>query len=179
MAQNIRWLRSEKGEMLFDIAVQFLPCRAVMIVGHGSPADAPQPFDPVRLWVVRWGVDQIQVVRKLRQQLANPLRSPWGVRAQVVGDDDRDAATGLRAGNGGPHLLTEDCGGASRGQTTIKPTVYPVDQTKAVDFGIDTRSHHQPLAAPPLTTPDARQGGVKSELDFILEIDIRAREDVQ
>jgi hypothetical protein len=48
--------------MLLHIREQQLERAAVMIMGHDSSRDAPEPFDAVGIRVIGGGIHQIQVI---------------------------------------------------------------------------------------------------------------------
>ena len=143
-----------------------------MVVRDLPPRPAPEPLDPISVWVVGGGVNKPQVVMQLGQHLAYQLRPCGRMRAQVIDDDDRHAPASPRAGDRSPHLGAKDIRGAAWSQPAVKPPVAPVDQSEAIDFVVGPWSFDEALSASAFATPDAREGWMKGQMDFILEIDI-------
>jgi len=74
-------------------------------------------------------------------------------------------------------LVAEQVGPAPGADAPVKPAVAPIDQAEAVGFLVVARGLDQALAAPPLATPDARECGMESNLDLVLEVAITLREE--
>jgi hypothetical protein len=92
--------------------------------------------------------------------------------AQVVDDPKRQASTGARPGDSGPHLSAKDIRRAPWGQAAVKPALTPIDEAEAIDLVVGARGLDQPLPATAFPAPDPRKSGMKRKLDLILEIEI-------
>jgi hypothetical protein len=143
-----------------------------MVVRDLPARPAPEPLDPIGVRLVGGRVNHPQVVLQLSQHLAHQLRSCWRMCAQIIDDDQRHAPAGTRPGDSSPHLGTNDIRGAAWSQPAVKPPVAPGDEPAAIDVVVGSWGFDQALPAAASATPDAREGGMKRQVDFILERDI-------
>jgi hypothetical protein len=70
-------------------------------------------------------------------------------------------------------------GAAAVGQREVQVPVAPVDQPKAAPFEVLAGRLHQPLAGPAGTRPHPGQRRVQRDLDLVLQIQVRMREESQ
>jgi|SRR5450755_1662146 hypothetical protein len=160
--------------MLLHIRKQQFESATAMIMGHDSSRDAPEPFDAVSIRIIGRGVHQIQLVLELAEQTAHEQGASWSVGLKIVGNHDGNPSTLLGTSHGSTDLLTEHISRASWRNTAIEPAITPVHQAKAVDFAIVPRRFDQALPSSPFATPHTREGWVKGNLYFILQIEISA-----
>jgi hypothetical protein len=99
--------------------------------------------------------------------------------AQVIDDHERHVALGARPGDSGPYLGTKNVGRPAWGQSAIEPARAPVDEPKAIDLLIGPGRLDEALAASAFATPDPGEGGMKRQLDLILERDVSVRQEAQ
>ena len=126
-------------EVLIDVLPQCGKGSPLMIMGDFSARPAPEPLDPVGVWVVGRGVYDPQMVVQLRQHLAHQARACRGMRAQIIDDDECYAPAGARPGDSSSHLGAEDIGSAAWGQPALKPAVTPVNEPEAIDLVVGPR----------------------------------------
>jgi hypothetical protein len=84
-----------------------------------------------------------------------------------------------RAGNRPAQLVAQRRGAAAVGQRPVQVTLAPVDQPKAVLLGVVAGCLDQPLPGPAAAGPDPGQGGVQGDLDLVLQVQVRAAQQVQ
>src|SRR5216684_971548 len=162
-------------KMVLHIREQEREITAVMIMSHDPSRDAPEPFNAVGIRIIGRGRDQVQVLLQLDQHAAHEQGPSRRVRLEIVSDHDGDASATLGAGHGGTHLLTKHLSGASRRHSAIEPAIAPIQQPKAVDLAVISRSLDQTLPAPSFPRPDTRECRVKGKLYLILEVEISMR----
>ncbi len=164
MTKDLCGSPSQCLKMLLCIREQQLERAAVMIMGHDSSRDAPEPFDAVGIRVIGGRVHQIQV-------LLEPA-AVWVLRLSAITMATRprclERATATRT------CSTSHISGASGSDPATLPAIAPVDQTKAVDLAIISRSLDQALPTSTDASPQAREGWVKGHLHFILQIEVSA-----
>jgi len=163
-------------EVHLDILHQRGKGLPMMIVRHLTSRPAPEPLDPIGVWIIGGRLYESQMVLQLGQHLTHQARACWSMGTQVINNDDRQSSAGARAGDRGAHLRAEDIGGTPRGQAALEPAVTPVDEPKAIELVIGARGLDQALAPAALAAPDAREGGMEGELDLVLKIDIGVRQ---
>ena len=174
MTKDLRRSPSQCLKMLLDIREQQLERVAMMIMGHDSSRDAPEPFDAVSIRIIGGGVHQIQMLFEFAEQATYEQRASRRVGLEIIGNDDGHPSTLLGTSHSGTHLLTEHISRASRSNPAIESAITPVHQTKAVDLTIISRSLDQPLPSSTFATPEAREGRVKGHLHLILQIEVSA-----
>jgi len=153
--------------------------RPVMVVRDLPARPAPEPRDPIGVWIVGRRVHNPQVVLPLRQPLAHQLRARGRMGAQVVHDPECDAPSGGRPGDRGPHLGAKDIRGAVWSQAAVQPALAPVTEPEAIDCVVGPWGFDQTLPAAAFATPDAREGGMQRQMDCILERNIGMWPEVQ
>src|SRR5260221_7431551 len=152
---------SQGLKMLLHIRQEQFERAAVMIMGHDSSRDAPEPFDAVGIRVIGRSVHQIQLILELAEQTSHEQGASRSVGLKIVSNHDGNPSTLLGTCHGNTHLLTEDISGASRSNSAIEPTIAPVHQAKAIDLAIVPRRFDQALPTSPFEAPHPREGRVK------------------
>ncbi len=174
MTKDLCGSPSQCLKMLLYIREQQLERAAVMIMGHDSSRDAPEPFDAVGIRVIGGGIHQIQVLLEFAEQAAHEQRASRSVGLEIIGNHHGHPSALLGTSHSNTHLLTKHISGASGSDPAIEPAIAPVDQTKAVDLAIISRSLDQTLPTSTFATPQAREGWVEGHLHLILQIEVSA-----
>src|SRR5260370_42109893 len=91
---------------------------------------------------------------------------------EIVGKHDGYSPSLFGTSHSGTHLFTKHISGSSQSDPAIKPTIAPVNQTKAVNLAVIPRSLDQALPMSPLARPYAREGWVKGYLHLVLQIEV-------
>src|SRR5437588_7372088 len=165
---------TQRLKMLLHIREEQFESAPVMIMGHDSSRDAPEPFDAVGIRIIGRSIHQIQLILKLAEQAAHEQGASGSMSLQIVGNHDGHPSPLLGTSHGGTHLLTEHLSSASRSNSAIEPAIAPVHQTEAIDLAIVPRRFDQALPTSPFEAPDTRESRVKSHLHFILQIEVSA-----
>jgi len=69
-------------------------------------------------------------------------------------------------------LLAEDIGRASWSDSSIEPTIAPVQQAKTIHLAIIPWRFDQALSTPPFAGPNTCERRVKGHLHLILQIEV-------
>jgi hypothetical protein len=159
-------------EVPLDILQQRSKSASLMIMRDLPSCPAPQPLDPIGIWVIGGRIDEPQTVGKLRQHLTHQSRPARGMGTQIVDEDDGYAPSGPRPGDGGPDLGAKNISGASWSQSAVKPALTPINEAETIDLVVGPGRLDQALPPSAFATPDAGQGRMERKLDFILQIEI-------
>src|SRR6266571_3390599 len=92
--------------------------------------------------------------------------------AQVVEQDHGDAPTQLGTLDCSAQLGTERSSSTTKRPLPIEPTIPPVDESEAILLLVIPAGLDQPLPTTTPWTPHAGQGGVQSDLDLVLQVDV-------
>ncbi len=161
------------------ICEQDLEIAALMIMRNRPSGDPPEPLNTVRIGIIGWRIDQVQVLFQFSEHAAHQQRTCFRVSPEIVGKHDGDPSATFGTSHGGTHLFAKHIGGPSRSNSTIEPAIAPVHQAKTVDFAGITWCLDQALHSSAFTRPDTGKGRMKGKLDLILQIEVSSRQQGQ
>lgn len=170
------WVAIEGGEATARIGVQIDETVALMVMGDRATEGSPEPLDRVGVGIVGRGVHETESVSVAVEGFAEFLRAARCVDAQVVGHHERDAPALLGAGDEMVQLRAEGVGGPTQCDAVREPAITPVDGTEADDFETLAGRPDQALTASTPPAPTAGQGGMEADIDLILDVEVRPRE---
>ena len=143
-----------------------------MGMGNAAAEGTPKPLDAVGVRVIRRRVHQYELTAQFIEEAPQQERAFGRVDTQVVKQHYRDPPARLRTLDGATQLGAERGGLSAKRSLPIQPTVAPVNQAEAVLLDVVARRLDQPLAAASLPTPDAGEGGMQRNLNFILQVQV-------
>ncbi len=161
------------------VELQIIQSVAAMIVGDLMAERLPEAFGGIGFGVVRWRVDETETVAVKGQGLAQLRGTRGRVDAQVSGKNDGGTSAFGGAGDEVVELAAIRVSRATQGNTVRKPTVAPVKGGKTDNFGAVAGSGDQALAVVAFARPTAGQGGMETNVDLVLDVEIGSGQERQ
>src|ERR1017187_5902703 len=88
MTKDLCGSLNQRLKMLLHIREQQLESAAVMIMGHDSSRDTPEPFNAVGIRVIGGRIHQVQMVFAFAEQATHEQGASRSVSLEIVGNDD-------------------------------------------------------------------------------------------